>query len=265
MSERQRRGYDRLAKWYETIEKLRFGNQLQRWRTRLIEELPVARDVLFVGDGDGRLLEAYCQYVVRSNCPVQLTSILSIDISPEMLRLQQARLAPLLAAPDISQRLQLDYLSADIRALEPAQLRTSRDAAGQFDLVVTPFVLDSFSDKELISVVEKIAAVVAPGGRWYVVDFKRPSCGFSFLWAEFWLACMHLFFRITTGLRRWRLADYPGAITSLGFELQHQEVSRWGWITAILYRKPINHNDRRQTVDHCEMEPGTEKSTFRRT
>lgn len=51
--------FDGLAPWYFLLEKLSFGNQLQKCRLSQLEELKDATSVLILGDGNGRFLESF--------------------------------------------------------------------------------------------------------------------------------------------------------------------------------------------------------------
>ena len=70
--------FDGLAPWYFLLEKLSFGNQLQKCRLSQLEELKDASSVLILGDGNGRFLESFLKFNVKAK-------IDSLDISQKMI------------------------------------------------------------------------------------------------------------------------------------------------------------------------------------
>ena len=79
-------GYDRLSRWYQSLERMLFGSALTRARYQLLDRLPQADRLLVFGDGDGRLTREISRR--RPDC-----SMVSVDLSSEMLRLQRQRLS----------------------------------------------------------------------------------------------------------------------------------------------------------------------------
>lgn len=174
--------FDRLAPLYRWLERLSYGGLLQWCRTTLIGDLTNAKNVLILGDGDGRFLEAF-----RTANP--LARITSLDISPAMVALAKRR-----NADD-----RVTFVVADAReaSFEPAA----------FDLIVTNFFLDCFPTSDLEPLIAKLASALAPGGRWLVGDFRLPNAGLPRALARAALAGMYLFFRVVTRIPASRLVD----------------------------------------------------------
>ncbi|WP_231753238.1 class I SAM-dependent methyltransferase [Rosistilla carotiformis] len=212
-----------MAPWYQTLEQLRFGKTLQRGRVRLLPELAEyfcsrssaqAPRVLFLGDGDGRLLEAFLVA-----CPE--ARVTSVDISPRMVSLQKSRVG--------ERGMAVGWQVADVEAIE--------FPAGRFELVVTPFFLDCFDAVELDRLIPRVAAWLAPAALWYVVDFQVPAGGLRRLWARFWLAVMHAFFRWQTGLRSRQVVDPAPILHSLGFHCWVDRHVHARMVRSTLYRR----------------------------
>lgn len=224
VSDRVARGYDRLAPWYQAIEWLRFGGGLQKSRIALLNDLPECQQALFIGDGDGRLLQAFAQQ--QPDCRVT-----SIDVSSRMLAYQRQRLA------NQSQRLgeQLDgsqyqWVQADIRQYEVPPQR--------YDLIVTAFHLDCFTQAEIEHLVVRLAKGLGGQGYWYVVDFAVPKRGWRQYWAKCWTAVMIAFFRWQTGLSSRTIVDIPQVFFQLGWTATAEQVSPSGMRFAMLLRRP---------------------------
>lgn len=223
VSDRVARGYDRLAPWYQTIEWLRFGGGLQRSRTALLNELPRCQQALFIGDGDGRLLQAFARQ--QPDCRVT-----SIDVSSRMLACQRQRLACL--SPRLGEQAdgaQYHWVQADIRQYEvPPQ---------QYDLIITAFHLDCFTQSEIESLVDRLGESLRCQGYWYVVDFAVPKRGWRRHWARFWTAVMIAFFRWQTGLASSAIVDIPQVFFDRGWTVLTQQVSPSGMQFSMLLRR----------------------------
>lgn len=48
--------FDRIARYYQTLESIAAGSQMQRARLALLEHIPVPRRVLLAAEGHGRFL-----------------------------------------------------------------------------------------------------------------------------------------------------------------------------------------------------------------
>ncbi|MCO8121922.1 class I SAM-dependent methyltransferase [Stieleria sp. TO1_6] len=174
------RGYDRLAAPYRWLEYVAFGRRLQQARVALLSQLPPLRRAMFLGDGDGRLLQQFC----RRQPQCQVTSI---DQSRQMLRRQLARVERVGAA----QRVRFECQNA--ARYEPPP--------GAFDLLVAPFFLDCFAESELQRLLPQWLAGLRDGGLFYFVDFTRPDRPkWRRAQADMYLAMMHQFFRWQTDL-----------------------------------------------------------------
>lgn len=262
-------GYDRLAKWYACIERLRFRGTLQRARLSLLDELPSVQRVLFLGEGDGRLLVPFARRQPQAE-------IVSLDISGAMIRRQYQRFTasgcsnrirwvqanvsrcpPPATVGTVSSRTEnLDDQHTDtplgLRNGGSAQVAPERFAsdmidgietlpsvliATRFDLVVTPFFLDCFDAVDQPPVIASIAGQMPVPAWWYYVDFRVPAAGWPHWWARYWLWCMHAFFRVTTDLRSKDLADPTPSFSAHGFACQAERRFELGMITAQLWRR----------------------------
>ncbi len=216
---RTARGYDRLARAYRWLEWPVFGRRLQHARTCLLGELPPARRVLVLGDGDGRLLAA-----LRRVQPA--AEIVSVDLSPAMLRQQRRRLG---AEPPGA--------AAGVRWI-CADALTRQFEADRFDLLVTAFFLDCFDEAGLRHGLPRWLVALAPGGHWLIVDFVVPDGCWRSRRARFWLACMHALFRLATGCPNRRLLDWRSIPTGRESRLLARRDDRTGMIRAELFEVP---------------------------
>jgi hypothetical protein len=104
-----------------------------------------------------------------------------------------------------------------------------------YDLVVTHFFLDCFTQADLDALVTRIASTLAPGALWLVSDFRIPT-GLMRLPAEVFIRSLYLAFRVLTGLRTTHLPDHVTALTRSGLVCVAYRHSLAGVLTTELWR-----------------------------
>ena len=208
-------GFDKLARPYEALERLAFGLALSRSRTAFLGELTRARRVLILGEGDGRFLER----LLRVN-PVCLVDV--VDSSPAMLFLARRRLNPPEAA-------RVRFFVRDARALHFPPCH--------YDLLVTLFFLDVFTESTLTRLVPELASSLRQGGFWYLADFRMPERGWKRLHAFLWLRLLYTFFQTLTRMEASRLADPVPLLRAQGLRLLRERRRRGGLLYTRLYVK----------------------------
>jgi ubiquinone/menaquinone biosynthesis C-methylase UbiE len=208
-----RPNFDALAPHYHWIETLAFGSQLQWCRTALLAEMVSVRRALVLGDGNGRFVAE----LLAANPSVLVDAI---DISPAMVELARQRVAE-------TGRVRFRVADARSTSFMPAS----------YDLIVTNFFLDCFPKDDLARLIPRLAAVLEPGGRWVVGDFRLPARGWPRLAGRAALAAMYAFFRLATGMPTRRLVDPDPILWRCSLALVREE-SRWrGLLSARLWMK----------------------------
>lgn len=172
-------GFDRLAGAYRALEFLAFGGDLERARFAYLERLASSRDILLLGEGDGRCAARLAALAPRAR-------ILCVDSSPAMIRRATGRIAGADAA-------RVTFLCADARTFAPGP--------GAFDAVATLFFLDCLCAAEAEALVASLGAGLRAGATWLFADFVLPPRGAARLRARAWLAVLYAFFRLAAGLR----------------------------------------------------------------
>lgn len=209
-------GFDRVARAYRTLERLAFGGALERARFAHLPALAGCRDILVVGDGDGRC-------VARLAAIVPDARIHCVDASAAMLALLRARIAP-------ADRARISCEQADIRTMAlPVRA---------YDAVLTMFVLDCLTDEEVARLAARLARALRPGGRWLFVDFSIPAGGWRRLRARAWVALLYTFFRWTTGLTVSSLPASEAIIASAGLTPGSALTFEQGLIRGVLFVAP---------------------------
>ncbi len=212
------RGFDRLARSYRFLEYLAFAGDLERARFAFLGRLAGCRDILLLGEGDGRCAERVAQLAPEA-------TILCVDSSPGMIRRASIRYA--------RHAGRVRFLCAVLRSL--------RTDPGRFDAVATLFVLDCLDDQEVRGVVSAVGASLRPGSPWLFADFVLPPRGVARLRARAWLAVLYAFFRWQAGLTVSALPASEAILAQAGWHPSAQlELQRGLLRSAVLERVPAS-------------------------
>jgi ubiquinone/menaquinone biosynthesis C-methylase UbiE len=207
--------FDLIARPYRWLEYLTLGNALQRCRTHFLPALLHSKCALVLGDGDGRFLAQ----LLSANTTLQAHAI---DTSAAMLALLRRSCET--AAPGSAKRLKIHNTSA--LTFKPTS---------SYDLVVTHFFLDCFTQPELEALITRITPHLEADAVWLVSDFRIPAGPLSPL-ARLLVRSLYLAFRIFTGLRTKRLPDHAAALKN-DFVCIAQHRSLGGILTTELWQR----------------------------
>lgn len=211
--------FDALAPHYRWMEWVLAGGKLQRCRTTFLDGVRDARDVLLLGEGNGRFLKAFAQINHVSRITV-------LDASAIMLQQAQKRLAQV-ASPRGGNRIQ--YLQADVFAWSPPPRR--------FDLIVSNFFFDCFRPDQLAQLIPRLAASADAGGRWIISDFCLPDRGLARWRARGIIAAMYCFFRFVTKLPARSITPLNPSLEASGFRLLATRRTEWGLLHTDLWQR----------------------------
>jgi SAM-dependent methyltransferase len=205
--------YSRIASTYEWLERATFGKKLQCARTayldRLVNSLPTTANVLIIGDGDGRFLEA-----LLARFPT--LSIDYVEPSPAMMALAKKRVACDARVHWINKTIQ-----------EWCSNNPSVPDSKQYDLIVTHFVLDSIHPCELTQLTQNVRTRMAPDGRWLLADFDSTVSTL----ASYIVAGMYVFFYFIAGVRWQKLKKFNPLFESQQLHLHDQKE----WMGRLIY------------------------------
>jgi ubiquinone/menaquinone biosynthesis C-methylase UbiE len=189
-------GFDRLARWYRAVEFLAFGGNLERARFEYLGRLAGCREILVLGEGDGRCAARLAAVAPRAN-------ILCVDSSRGMIERASRRIAQCGSGDRVRFEC-ADALSFDFRP-------------GRFDAVVTLFFLDCFPPEDAASLIDRVGASLLPGSVWLFSDFALPARGLARLRARAWLALLYGFFRWGTALKATSLPPSEALLGRMGW------------------------------------------------
>jgi SAM-dependent methyltransferase len=208
-----RSGFDRLAHGYRALEFLAFGRDLERARFAHLGRLAACRDILLLGEGDGR-----CAARLAALAPG--ARIVCVDSSPAMIERASRRIAG-------SDASRVSFLCADARSFAPG--------AGAFDAVATFFFLDCFGAADAEIVVARAGSGLRPGATWLFADFVLPPRGAARLRARAWLAVLYAFFRASAGLRAAALPPSEDILARAGWSRSACRDFQGGLVRSAVY------------------------------
>ena len=152
--------YGRVVHFYDILGDIFSQGAIRRAKRAHIPQLKPGTAVLYVGIGTGSEVSR----AVRSGAKLTL-----VDASPAMLKQLATRLN---SERDSQAQTASSQLQTDAPTLIAGDALTL--SLGQFDHVILPFFLNVFASDQVSGVLRKMAALVRPGGRLTIVDFRRP-------------------------------------------------------------------------------------------
>ncbi|MEY2510544.1 MAG: hypothetical protein QOE26_1307 [Verrucomicrobiota bacterium] len=210
--------FDSIAPAYSTLETIAFSGDLQRARVAFLDEIGTPRRALIVGEGNGRFL---CELLRRHS----IIEVDCVDASQRMLDLARERIERRLPADAARVR----FLRHDITSWTPPE--------ASYDLIVTHFFLDCFSEARIADIVNRLSRAATPNATWLLADFCMPAGAFARIRAGLLLAAMYRFFRFTSGIEARELDDPSPFLHTAGFALVTQHLFRGGMVKSELWRR----------------------------
>lgn len=201
--------YDNSASFYDRLSRLVFGSALINAQAWLLPQIPKNANVLIVGGGTGWILEE-----ITKLHPSGL-SITYVEISANMMALSQKR--------NIGTN-QVQFIN---KAVEDAGL------PADFDVVITPFLFDNFTENTLRGIFQHIHQTLNPGGLWLNTDFQLTGKW----WQYAMLKSMLLFFKVLCGVPSWRLPDVGKHFGKFGYEVLEEKTFFGDFVVSKVYKK----------------------------
>ena len=209
-------GFDRVASFYDRLARLVYGDALEQAQLYLIPFIPANCRVLVIGGGSGWLLQ---QLVLTGR---QL-DILYLDAAPGMLKRAEAKYKSM----HLPHSCQVTFRLGTEAALQPHE---------QFDVIITPFLLDLFPPQRLHQLMQQLAAVLAPAGKWLFADFWPVKQPIPF-WQKLLTWGMYAFFGAVSGVKARHLPNYGRHFQDLGFKEVATQQFYGGFVQAKVFRR----------------------------
>jgi len=196
--------FDPIARAYRWLEYLSFGPYLERCRFHYLDELRDCRRALVLGDGDGR----FTARLLAANSEITVDAIDSSAAMLELLTQRVARLGP-------STRDRLQTLQTNALDFKPE--------GEPYDLVVTHFFLDCFSEREVDAMIERITPQLTPDAVWLVSEFAISERLLTGYLSRTAVGILYWVFGLVTGLKVRSVPDYGKLLERAGFQLRQHK------------------------------------------
>lgn len=199
--------FDHIATHYQRLSRAVFGNLLIQAQGHFLERIPSGARVLVAGGGDGEILRHLA--ALDRNLSVHF-----LDASFSMLELARMK---------YSGGDQVTFIHQDIKEWHPDT---------SFDVIITAFFLDCFSDDSLSVILPGLKGMLSKGGCWLFTDFM-PASSYRH---RLLTGLMYWFFRLTTGLEAGRLPEYDRHFENTGMNCEASASWKNGLIESRIYR-----------------------------
>lgn len=204
--------YDRIAGNYDRLSRLIFGKAIVRAQQSSLPLITPPARVLIVGGGTGWVLEE-----IGRVCPSGLT-IDYVEISSNMLDLAKTR--------NFKQN-QVAFIHLAIEDYA---------APAVYDVIMTPFLFDNFSQARAREVFQKLDSLLKTGALWLFTDFHIDK-GFSRVWQKALLRSMYVFFKNISHVEADQLPDMPTLFDTYDYHLTLETHHFGRFIRSAAYRK----------------------------
>lgn len=202
-------GYDNTIWFYERLSKLVFGQAQVKAQEHFLNWIEPGSNILIIGGGTGQILESI------SRIHPSGLHITYVEVSPKMMTLSRKRNV---------EHNEVDFITNDI-----AQITFSR----RFDVVITAFLFDNFSNEELAAIFPQINHWVNPGGLWLDTDFQLTGP----VWQKLMLKSMYFFFGLMKAVKVNKLPDAQGVFKQ--YSMLASKTFYGEFIYARAYQKQI--------------------------
>ena len=201
--------YDNSAWFYDRLSRVIYGKALVRSQVYLLGHIPKKTNILIVGGGTGWILE---EITKLHSSDLQITYI---EISSKMMALSHKR---------NTGENQVIYINEPVESVND---QTS------YDVVITPFLFDNFTEQNLQKVFLHIHNGLKPGGFWLNTDFQLTGKW----WQNIMLRSMLLFFRIICRIEAKKLPCIERCFVDNRYKVLDQKTFFGDFILSTAYQK----------------------------
>ncbi len=207
------KGFDNVAKFYDLMATIVFGKQLRNAQLHFISEIPPYSTIFIIGGGTGWLLNA----ILRN---LEVKEIIYIDASQKMLELtyeknhQEAQFSKVKLIHGTEKNIK-DYT--------------------EIDFLITPFILDVFTPKDLPYVVRDLSSILSNTGTWLLVDFDAQHTKQGL--AKLLVQIMYWVFTVTCSIPAKKLEDFEKHIVSNHWQREKIKYFYFDMVKAVKFIK----------------------------
>jgi ubiquinone/menaquinone biosynthesis C-methylase UbiE len=201
--------FDNSAWFYDRLSRVIYGNALIRSQVYLLDNITEDANILIAGGGTGWILEE-----ITGRYPSGL-KITYVEISAKMMALSRKR--------NTGGNL-VNYINEAVEIVA---------RPNNYDVVITPFLFDNFTEQTLQKVFAHIHYSLKPGGLWLNTDFRLTGKW----WQKILLKSMLLFFRLICKIEASHLPDILKHFEQYKYKALRQKSFFGEFILSTAYQK----------------------------
>jgi ubiquinone/menaquinone biosynthesis C-methylase UbiE len=203
--------FNNSAWFYDQLARLVYGKALVKAQVYLIQQIAENSKVLIVGGGTGWILEELTKLH-----PAAL-AVTYVDISAKMMVLSKKRNI------------------GDNKVVFVNDAIEHTDLVPGFDFVLTPFLLDNFTEDNLSTIFTSIDKLLKKDGCWLNASFQLTGKW----WQKLLLKSMFIFFRVICRVEASKLPDIGRRFADNGYGLVEEKGFFGDFMGSKVYRKSI--------------------------
>jgi ubiquinone/menaquinone biosynthesis C-methylase UbiE len=201
--------YNNSAWFYDGLARLVYGRALINAQVYLLQFVSTEANVLIVGGGTGWILE-------------ELTKI-----HPSGLQITYVEVAADMMVHSKKRNVGFNKVTFINDAIEDLPADTI------FNIVITPFLFDNFTNENMRKVFNHIHLMLKPGGLWLNADFQLTGKWWQFVL----LKSMFLFFRLICGIEASKLPDIKQQFEKHGYKALEEQCFYGEFVVTTAYKK----------------------------
>jgi len=200
--------YNNSAWFYDRLSQLVYGKALVNAQVYLLQLIPENSNILIVGGGTGWILDEIAKIHPSG---LQITYV---EVALKMMALSKKR--------HIGNN-QIVFVNKAIEDVQPLP---------DFDVVITPFLFDNFTEQMFKKIFGHIHSFLKPGCIWLNCDFQVKGKW----WQSVLLKSMFLFFRIVCNVEAFKLPDIDQQFKQQGYKTIASQTFFGEFIIAEVYK-----------------------------
>ncbi|GAC1308390.1 MAG: hypothetical protein NVSMB24_21980 [Mucilaginibacter sp.] len=201
--------YNNSAWFYDRLSRLVYGRALIKAQIYLLQFIPERTNVLIVGGGTGWILDELSR------------------VHPSGLKVTYVEVASNMMARSKKRNTGTNQVIFIGDAIENASL------PADFDVVITPFLFDSFTESTADKVFGHIHAALKPKNQWLYADFQLTKKW----WQQSLLKLMLKFFKLICNIEADRLPDIEKRFEGHSYKTVEEQTFFNGFVIAKAYEK----------------------------
>ena len=201
--------YNNSAWFYDRLSRLVYGRALINAQVYLLQFIPAKANVLIVGGGTGWILDEL------SRVHPSGLKITYVEVASKMMACSKKRNTGSNQVVFINDAIENVSLPAD------------------FDVVITPFLFDSFTESTADKVFGHIHAALKPKNQWLYADFQLTKKW----WQQSLLKIMLKFFKLICNIEADRLPDIEKRFERHNYKTVARQTFFYDFVIAEVYIK----------------------------